>query len=168
MLVTPRQFLLYTLEPQSKCECWVWAAFSWACTARSSSAVLHSHWGDQLAFSLIPAAPKGALPLREPHCHPLPSSWRAMLRDGWSPLQKPSACAEGPCFKVLSVFKGDLFHRGLSSPRFRSQTTAEGKPKALSAVQWSSQPEGNPGRVFMFVFSSCCMSVISLPLALHL
>lgn len=128
MLVTPTPFLLYTLESQSECECWVLGCiheFSQpghavlCCTATEEA---------QLAFSLIPAA-RGSRGCLLPQkglwlCGTLiatlcPPPGEPCSEMGDLHFRNPSACGEGLCFKV---FKGVLFHTGLSFPSLRRQT----------------------------------------------
>lgn len=79
------------------------------------------------------------------------------------------------CFHYLKVFhitsdRSVSYTKIQKTPRLRR--AAEGKPErvienGLGAVQWTSQQEGNPGRVFMFMLFLCCTPVISFPPVLH-
>lgn len=136
MLVTPTQFFFFLciLEPQRECECWVLV-----CIQLSFHGQVKQCCGAQpprkpslpLASRQLPGDPgAGCCPTEKglwlcgsliaTLCLPPgePCSEMADLL-----FRNLSAGGEGLCFKVLSVFKGGLFHTGLSSLRFRRQAT---------------------------------------------
>lgn len=160
MLVAPTQFLLYILDPQSECEHWVLVCIQLSFHSQVFTAVLWctASGEAQLAFSLIPApgdpgaaccpAEKGPWLCGSLIATLCPPPGEPCSEMGDLHFRNLSAWGEGLCFKVLSVFKGVVFHTDICSLRFRRQTTAEDKLKDLGSVQVKLSARRKPRQGF--------------------